>query len=311
MADAPQGEATPNLDAYLGRKAIAPEAALSGDSGPDEASLAFLEEFEGTKAELGALKSQMSKLSKESDDHSRFKEGLRNFVAPGSKKDVDPDVAELSEIEADLSEMIELLNEAKRQGKEYPITAKTKKALEQVVRAKKNEIELKKRLGSVETKIDQANNPQVKAENATFDNLNSILRSSMDTLFGAGFEMQEQKDGNAYSISKQVDKHINELRNNDPDAWAQIVGNKKHQERLINFFVEKNIPPRARQILAEQKLKETPITEEFLWASFREADGIKDAEERAKIKTKLRQDILEIHYAPKGRMGSVKKYNAR
>jgi len=296
--------ATPNLDAYQRQgggttTTEAPEP--TREAADDDFESDILDELEGTKSKLETTEKKLKNLEKSSSDYAKFQEGLKNLISPEDKTTKDPDQVEIAELEASLEELIEDFEEAKKRGQNMPITQKVaRKALESAIRAKKSEMALKKKFLDVEGKVDRMNDADHKADQKTYDALNGFMVNAMDQLYGPGFETQAQKDSMSKGVSDQINTEIARLKAEDPQAWRRIRSSADLQQRMITYYVERNIPPKARQIIEERKLQETPFTEGQLIAALREAKAkIKDPKEREKMITKIRRDLLELKYAPK------------
>ena len=66
------------------------------------------------------------------------------------------------------------------------------------------------------------------------------------------------------------------------------------------YFVEKKIPPRAREMLNAEKEQSTPMTMKELDQAFKEADSIKDPRARGEVRAAIRQKKLEMSFNRRG-----------
>jgi hypothetical protein len=306
MSMPPQdGDATPNLDAYMRRDGGAPatkEVTPDQDDNDDD-SAAFMEEFEGTKSRLSAAEKRNEEQARELAD---FKKSLKNVVAPDADTEVDEDTQDLKGLEKDLADMMAEFEKAEASGHKMPLTQKLAiTSLRSLIKQKKKDIENTKKFANIEAR----NNPEVMRDNKAFEAMEVILNESVDKLFGEGADMQKQ--GMIASVAKQVNVEIGRLQKEDPSAWFKVRSNPAMQAKLINYFVEQNVPPKARQIIEEKRLQETPMSTGELWAAFREArDKMSKGPMRDEMMTKLRQDIMAESMGLKSsKRGSIKRYN--
>lgn len=316
MGDTPNVETTPNLDAYermnggqTPRQTTQQTHAEPGRTHSQVIELddEFMEEFTATKDELVKARKEIDELKKTTGAHKQFTEGLKNLVSPDGGKETDPDQAELHELESSLDELIEEFKKAEASGRPMPLTQKTsKKSLTAAINIKKREIELKKKIEAMETKVDLLTDPLYAKDQDTYKSLGKLLGKQMDQLYGPGFENEAQKKGMSDAVVEQVNVEINRLKKEDPDAWRRVQGDETLQKNLVNYYVERNIPPKARQIMEEQKLRDTPITDGQLHAAFKEAKTLKDPKRREEMTTKIRREILSRRYGgKKGPLSSI------
>ena len=94
--------------------------------------------------------------------------------------------------------------------------------------------------------------------------------------------------------SQKIINEVQRIQRERPDIWQQIRKNPEYQKRLVMHHVEQIIPPKARELLRNEKIQNTPMSNQDLWQAFREAgEKYKDNPTmRQKIQTSIRQEII-------------------
>jgi hypothetical protein len=124
-------------------------------------------------------------------------------------------------------------------------------------------------------------------DKTAYNNIDGHLTQALATIYGPQHDTRPQFN----AISQQLIAEISDLQKNEPDTWERIRRDPSAQRKLVNYFVEQSIPPKARQLLHEDHVRRTPLTGDELLGAFRETKELlkKDPQNRD-----LQQSLLEI-----------------
>lgn len=291
---------------FLGAPQAQPSLSNLSDSGAAShggAELNFEEILESTKAELHEAKSTASRTARELADvrsqatkTSETLNKLKSVFDPDSGQAQDPYEAQKQDLEAQLDEYLAAALEHDRKGTPIPLTinnavSNIKFQLRSLEKEKGWEEERK----AMKAKIDQLSNPGHSIDQTAFSNIDSHVISSLNTIYGPDDEHAEQKDAQFEAVTRQIAKEIRTLKSENPDVWDRIRRDKGAQVKLVNHFVQKNIPPKARQIMEQDRIRREPIGYDELVNAFREAKELaaegKDPKARQYV-SQLRQELL-------------------
>jgi hypothetical protein len=243
------------------------------------------------KGEVGELKKDRSELRGAVDRSNRTLERIQSAFKdePQNSEDEEDDTGrdqKLLDMFLDAA-----LEDQKAGGKGMPLT--TKLAMETVA--------LKKELREVRAALKDFGNRQTVTSSAdykydqdAYSQMDMRVQDAIGSIYGG--EVDEHL---FEAVSKDIGKEITRLKNEKPQVWEQIRRNPEYIKRMALYFVEKKIPPRAREIMMADKEKATPMGMNELRQAFREADSIKDPRARQEIKEAIRQKTLELSFGKK------------
>ena len=126
--------------------------------------------------------------------------------------------------------------------------------------------------------------------------MDNMLQGMVEQVYG------EQNAGQYQAIAGAINQEIQRLQREDPENWAKVKRNPNFQKSMVNHFVQKAIPPRARQILHQEQIKSEPVTENELLAAMQEArETISNPEKLAETIQTLREAYWEVKYLAPGK----------
>lgn len=236
--------------------------------------------FQGHEKEAGQTKATLDK--------------IRKVFAPDADTPRDPVKEKISEYEAQLDHYLEKALEAEKAGQPIPLTTNLAvNYFQDKIASEKSNADLQRTIQALQSKIDNLSNPQQAQNNQAYSNMDSHLITTLDTLFGDPGKVTPQKQAQFQAISTQVGQAIKRLQKEAPAQWDQIRRNPDLQKQVIDNYVRQNLPPAVTRMMEQEKLSKQTMNQGELWEAFREAKDIADPEERAEIRTKIRQQILQ------------------
>ena len=240
----------------------------------------FMEEFEGLKKQNRQLSEHVSKTSEVTDR-------LRQALGDGSMDQQ----TEQDWVDAFLEAA---MDDQKKGGLGLPLTTKlAMKAKEAETRVAKLEKQLERLLER--NKVE--NDPTVAADRQAYLSIDNHLQKSIENLYG-------DVDPQLFQAAAQkCTETIKQIQRDKPEQWAKIRRDPSYLQKLAQYHVEKIIPPRVRQMLESEKVKNTELSRKDLHDAFREADEkLHDQpENRAAMKAQIRQKMFEEMQNRKGR----------
>lgn len=232
------------------------------------------EQISEMQRELADSRKQISSLS----ESAKTVDKLRQVFNPESAPEVDED-------QAFLDHYLEQALNADKAGTPIPLTTNLAvKLFEERKRAK----EMEKRLASLDQKVNQINDPMVVADRQAFNSIDNLLENTLGTMYG--------NDGYAPQVfsaaANLIVEEIKRLQGSEPEVWDKIKKSGEMQKRMVNHFVNKVIPEKARSAMYREELQNVELSPQELLNAFREANEIPDPKARVKIRAEIRQQLL-------------------
>lgn len=253
------------------------------------------EELKNTRRDLMGLKGTNEK-------NQAFLDRLRQAVVGEEKKSP----SRKDELEGQLDHYLRAALEAERKGKPMPLTANlASQFFESQIRAEEEKAELQKRIDMLEKAAKRANDPRVQIDNAAYSDIDSLIENGVRAIYGVDDAYADQREHQFEAIARQIGNVIKQIRTEDPQTWNRLARNPGDRRKLVTHFIEKNIPPKARQVMEQERLRNTPLTVDDMMQAFGEAKGIKDPKVKAQMTTSLRRDILAESFAQRRGKGGV------
>lgn len=274
-------------------------ADVSGASGGGE--LNFQELFESTQRELSDTKSHAAQIEQRlklvdsqtkqtNESLQRVRTALMgeedNSQAPS------PTEAKIQGLQAQMDQYIEAAIEAERAGRPIPLTVNSAvQSLKFQIETLQEREQYQREIAELKAKIDQTSNPANQIDQMAYSNIDSHLVSALSTIFGP----EEDTSAQFQAISNQIVKEIKDLKKSEPATWDRVRRDKSAQAKLVNYFVEKSIPPRARQLMRDDQIRREPISNDEMLNAYREAKELaaKGNGDARKHATELRQELLQ------------------
>lgn len=263
--------------------------------------------FQNSDNELRQLKDRNAKTESVID-------GIRKALNGGDDKEnngPDPVDTEIKHYEELIDQYLGAAMEAERKGRPIPLTVKN--AIESfqghIKQLKVNKTQAAE-IAELKKLVSQAVDPQTQIDNGAFASIDSMIVSSLNTLYGTDDpekgdgSVEQTKSEQFRAVARMIGSEIKSLRANDPDMWDRIRRSPQDQRKLVNHFVKRVIPPAAHKLMEEKQIQDTPITTGDLWAAFREAGEIKDGAEKKRVRDAIRQQLVQRMFQGKAEGGT-------
>ncbi len=240
-----------------------------------------------TKSEFDQFRSQMEGVKKRADESGSVVDRLREALNPEQARELDPTLEWQAQIDAHMRAALE----AEKAGRPMPITANLALTLYQDKIANYNaQKEQAKTIKELNERLSALNDPQREIDRAAFSKMDATIVDYVERLYGTAPETLPQRRAQYNGIVDQVRLEVEKLQKGP--HWDAVRRSPDKQAKLVEWVVEMNQPPKVRQILEQQRIKETPISDGELWAAFKEAKTLQDPKAREKATTQIRQDII-------------------
>jgi hypothetical protein len=241
------------------------------------------EYLDSLSSEVKSLREEKSRMSSQMKEHGETLSRVKKAFG-GEEKERTPDDEDQDFLDMYLEEALE---DQKKGGKGLPLT--TKLAME-LVAARKDLRAMKADMAKLGKGQEQLYDPNLQYDREAYGSLDMQVQNSLHSIYG---------EINPYmfdSVTKAMADEIKTLKAQKPQVWAEIRRNPEYQKRMAMHFVSKSVPPKARQIMEDERERNTPMTMKELNQAMREADEIRDVGQRTKIKESIRQKILEERF---------------
>ena len=192
----------------------------------------------------------------------------------------------------DLDQTLEWGVDRARQGADAPMTVKIGADFYQyAAEQSEREDQLMARIAKLEAQLAAAADPRTQINNLAFSQMDNFLTTALDGIYGPGQTYMKQKTYQFKALSAQICDEIKLLQKEKPEVWESIARDREKQKRMVNYFVEQNMPPAARQMVERQRIREEPQGLPQLVEALREA-----RETYADNPTALRQIVPRIRH---------------
>ena len=245
--------------------------------------------LESLKGDIEGVKEDVKSKSEKIDRSAKMAERLERVFRD------EADDSNLSDDEKD-ARFLKQFKEAaeadkKAGGSGLPLTTRL---AEENAELKKQMREIQKSLAALGNKHETSQSPEFKYDQAAFEKIDMQVQDSINSIYG-------EIDQNLFeAVSKDIVKEVKRLKEQSPKTWEEIRRSPEMIRRMSMYFVEKKIPPRAREMLNAEKEQSTPMTMKELDQAFKEADSIKDPRARGEVRAAIRQKKLEMSFNRRG-----------
>lgn len=197
-----------------------------------------------------------------------------------------------------------------RGGSGLPATSKIGKQLaafgkEAEARADRLEAEL----AEMKAQLKRSQNPAYQGlERAAFV-MEGMVDDALTSMYGADAGAREIKAAQFNAVTARINAEIKDLMKNDPDALLKVQRNPKIMRSMVNHFMAEMLPPKVRQQMDEQWIRDEPMDVRDLYQAFSEArEALEEASSKNDAKradyfsglmTSIRQEILGHQYGGK------------
>lgn len=250
-------------------------------------------DLEARKA-LQTTRTELEQLKAQNAEQAKLLGQLKGVFGGGEKQQQ----TKGNRFETALDQVLQMGLDAEREGRPMPLTVSTSATMyEQFMEQERINAELMKTINELRAGQDRLSNPQVALEQQAYNTLDSHVQASLDTIYGRDPSYNGVKQAQFQAIGRQIVNEIKDLQQNDPDSWRRVVQNPSYLKNMAVHFVEQNMPPMAKQILAQKAIEETPMTIQELNQAYHEAtQKITDPDVLEKVTSELRQEILSRKY---------------
>jgi len=277
------------------------ESGFESASGGGDTELDFKSLFADTQSQLKETQDYSSRLSqdlenvkgeagKSNAELARIKSAILNE----STEAEDPVAQEIASLEAEMDQYLQAGIDAERRNQPIPLTVSNAvRSLKHQIAYAQDRSKNQAELLALREQVKQLSNPRNVIDQTAYNNMDSHIQSAIQTIFGTDDESADVRSAQFDAVSRQVINEIKNVQKTDPDLWDRIRRDQKAQRNMVNHFVQKSIPPRARQIMDNERIRTTPLTTNELMNAFREAKelALKDPA-AARHVSEVRQELL-------------------
>lgn len=266
------------------------------------------QEVESTKADLGRTRSEMEEIRSQSKQANSKFDRITKALTGGDDVQVDPLQSSISELQNEIKEHLEIAAKSEREGKGMPVTINNAiKRIEFQIETLKENAALKAQMAEIAGKVKSLGDPSATIDNVAFSNMDSHIISALETMYGPSDQYTGTKAAQFQAVSRLIVDEIQDLKKNEPQVWDRIRRDKNAQTKMVNHFIEKQIPPRARQIMEDDKIKREPMSPQETLSAYREAVELAKSNPKAKKHiAPLREQLLsQIAEKSTGKRGLI------
>lgn len=219
---------------------------------------------------------------------------LREVFSPQQQQQQAEAPNPVEALEAQIDYYLEQAMEAKAKGTPMPLTTNAAiQSFQNLIQLHQSIAEFKKEIAELKSGMNQANDPNTAINNHAYTTMDNFLQNSLDAMYGNDPNAVGVKQSMYGAASARVVAHIKELQRAAPAQWERIRRNGQDMQRIVNAVVRDIIPPKAMQIIEQDELQNTEMSTQELWKAWREADSIKNPQERQRIRTMIRRDLIQ------------------
>lgn len=284
---APQSSNAPAAAAPAPGTTQQPSAAAQGALTPE-----VTEYLKTQGSELRAAQGLIASLRAQQEQTQGTLGKIKEVFAPSNAPAPDPIADKIASHEAKIDEALATAIQAERAGRPIPETIKAQIEAHQIAIDNLTERrENRTKVGELEQRVQQLSDPGNIIDQMAFSQMDNFIMNAMQTVYGNAPEYAVQRQSNFKSVASQMLDEVRRLKKEQPEIWDQIRRQPEKQRSMVNWFVEQNMPPKARLIMEQERLKNEPMSLDDYEQAHREAATIPDPVERAKIRTRIRQEM--------------------
>lgn len=195
--------------------------------------------------------------------------------------------------EQQLDYYIEQAMEAKNRGQPIPLTANLAVELFQgKIDAHKREEALLRRIDQLEGGMKEQTDPRTAINQRAYADFDSHIKNGLERMFGTESRTLDARRTQFNAIGKQVADAVRELQRVAPQKWEEIARSPERIRQIAHNALRNNMPPKAVQMIEQENLRNTPMSQGELLQALKESKSIKDPVKRAEIATQIRQEYF-------------------
>jgi len=255
--------------------------------------------------ELTGQKKIIEGLRTELDGTKNVLGRMRDIFAPQEKKTSKID--EMTELDRLLDEAA--LEDQKRGGKGLPLTTKIGKNLSDFARtAIEKNTHLEKELLDLKRRVETESSPAYRDFQKVLGGAETFVEDALEELY-PGSENKDVKGYQASAIMDLVRKEIKEMVDKNETDNIKKLKNPKVVRNMVNHMMAQILPPKVRTMMDNERIANTPETEESLLSSLKEVqEKFKKAESKKEQEQygRIAKEIRGKYFAEKMRAGKGK-----
>lgn len=256
-----------------------------------------------TQSALERSNHELQQVRQTASKNDKVLEGLRKVLVGEDGEQTDPADAQVADLESQIDQYLTAAVQAERAGRPIPLTVNAAvQALKGQIQSIRQNQGLQREIATLKGTVDRVSHPEHGLDQQAFSDLDSKIINALETVYGKSADMQSVKNAQWKAVSQLVADEIKGLRKAEPELWDRIRRNPKDRSEMVAHFVKQVIPPRARQLLEDEQVRNTPLTLQDYWAAWEETKQLKDPQQAMKLRAELRPKILE-EIASRGRRG--------
>lgn len=233
---------------------------------------------------------------------------IRKVFVPDDQPAPDPIAQDIARHEAGIDQALQTAIEHERIGRPIPETIKAQIETHQLAIQMLNEKRERDRtIDELKKKVGHLSDSGNVIDTIAFSQLDNHIMNAMQTIYGSDDKYGLQKNAQYQTVALMVGDEIKRLKKEDPATWDMIRRQPEKQRHMVNWFVEQNMPPKARLILEQEHLRNTPMTHDELYQAHTEAKKIEDPAERSRIQAKIRAEMWSGKWEEKKNSRSMNK----
>lgn len=247
-------------------------------------------ELQQTKSALQDYMGRFETVQKQATSANEVVDRLRQVFDPeAGQQKADP----TAEWQQQLDMYLKAAWDADKAGKPIPLTTNLAvQFFQDKIAAHQREEQLTSTINELVETVKALKDPNREVNHRAASDIDATIEEYVERLYGTGDETLPQRSAQYNAIAHQVKAEIMKLQKENPGVWEQVRRNPEKRRKMVEWVVEQNQPPKVRQILEQDRIKNTPLSDGELYAAFNEARQIKDDKTREKILPQIRADII-------------------
>lgn len=235
---------------------------------------------------------ELAGLRQQTSQNSQLMDQLRGVFNPQTQQ-VDPIDQTISEAEQQMDFYLQQALEADKNGNPIPLTTNLAIAhFKNVIATANEKRDNAKTMAAMRQKLNQLTDPNVQIDTGAYADIDNKITQYMGQLYGNDQASMDVRIAQFNNIAGQIGQEIKNIQKTMPDVWDRVRRNPEERQKLVAYYVEKNMPPRVRQQLEQEHIQNTPMTMDDLYQAFEETKLIQDPKQRADLQARVRQEIL-------------------
>lgn len=127
------------------------------------------------------------------------------------------------------------------------------------------------KIEAMERELKQVRDPGHNLDQRAYSTFDSSLINAIEQVYGNHPDSMDTRRGIFSTVGGRVSKAVDALKKNNPQEWDMLRRDPSRLEALAQRALRQSLPPKAVQMLEQENLRNTPMSEGELWAAFREA----------------------------------------